>query len=58
MQIPHGYYTGLVINGMIALALSIAMWRITENFWAWLVLALPGGALTIYGTIMLFSGYE
>ena len=58
MQLPHGYYTGLVINGMIALILSIAMWRITENYWAWAILAVPGGILTIYGTIKLFMGYE
>lgn len=58
MQIPEGRYINFVINGIIALTLSLVIWKLTQNWWAWFVLAAPGGALTIYGTVMIFMGHE
>jgi hypothetical protein len=33
----------------MALALSLVMWRLTDNFWGWLVLAAPGSILIFVG---------
>jgi hypothetical protein len=40
---------GYVVNGMIALPLSLAIWHITHSFLGWLVLFLPGSALVLWG---------
>jgi hypothetical protein len=52
------YYQGLVVNGIIALALSLALYKITNSYLGWAVLAIPGSLLVIYGTLMIFRGYD
>jgi hypothetical protein len=42
---------GLLVNGIIALAFSLAVWRLTGNFWGWLILFAPGAGLIIAGLI-------
>jgi hypothetical protein len=44
-----GAAVGLIVNGLIALALSLAMWEITHSLLGWLVLFLPGSALVLWG---------
>jgi hypothetical protein len=44
-----------IFNGIVALALSILIWRLTHNFVGWLVLALPGGALILYGWYLILK---
>jgi hypothetical protein len=52
MTLPIGY----VVNGLIALALSLALWEITHNFWGWLALFAPGSALVLMGWALLLKG--
>jgi hypothetical protein len=44
---------GLIVNGLIALILSLLIWRLTENLWAWLVLFIPGGCLVVRGWVAI-----
>lgn len=46
---------GGVINGLIALALSLAIWHITHSFLGWVVLFLPGAALVLRGAYLIFT---
>jgi hypothetical protein len=39
----------VILNGMMACALSLVMWKLTENFWGWLALAAPGALLIFLG---------
>jgi hypothetical protein len=48
---------GMLLNGLLALLLSVIMWRLTHNWWAWFVLFMPGGALIVLGWIGLFRKY-
>jgi hypothetical protein len=41
---------GLLVNGISALLLSLLVWKMTGNFTAWLVFAVPG-------TTMIFAGW-
>ena len=41
--------TGRIVNGLIALALSLALWHITHSFVGWLALFAPGAALVLWG---------
>jgi hypothetical protein len=45
-----------VFNGLVALSLSLVIWRLTGNVWGWLVLFLPGGLLVFYGYYLMFIG--
>jgi membrane-bound ClpP family serine protease len=38
-----------IFNGIVALSLSLIMWRYTGNLWGWLALFLPGAVLIFYG---------
>ena len=38
-----------LLEGALAVILSLLMWRLTGNGWAWFVLFAPGSALTVYG---------
>lgn len=40
--------------GVFITALSLAMWRITGNFYAWLVIFLPGSFYTLLGLYGVF----
>jgi hypothetical protein len=42
---PAGY----LFNGILALMLSIIMWRLTGSWAGWFVLSLPGAAFVLYG---------
>jgi hypothetical protein len=42
---------GLLVNGILALALSLGIWELTGSFAGWLVLAAPGSALVIWGWV-------
>jgi hypothetical protein len=59
---PHGpekgKATGLIFNGLIALALSLLLWRLTENIWAWLALFLPGTFLILLGWYTLLTSTD
>jgi hypothetical protein len=44
---------GYIVNGLIALTLSFAIWKLTGSFWGWLALFLPGAALVIWGWIVI-----
>jgi hypothetical protein len=39
----------LIVQGLMALALALLMWRLTHSLWGWLVFFLPGSALVLYG---------
>jgi hypothetical protein len=41
-----------LVNGILALALSLVLWRLTGSFLGWLVLAAPGSALVIWGWVL------
>jgi hypothetical protein len=42
-----------LINGVIALGLSLIAWKLTGSFWGWLILFAPGAGLVIAGLIKL-----
>jgi hypothetical protein len=42
---------GLLVNGVIALGLSLIAWELTGSFWGWLILFVPGAGLVIVGLI-------
>jgi hypothetical protein len=44
---------GFFVNGLIALALSMLIWRLTGNVLGWAVLFGPGAALVIRGIVLL-----
>jgi hypothetical protein len=44
-----------ISNGIVALALSIILWRLTGSFEGWLVLSLPGSALVFYGWYLILK---
>jgi membrane protein implicated in regulation of membrane protease activity len=44
-----------IVNGMCALIFSLLIWRITGNFWGWLVLFLPGSYLVFVGCWKVFK---
>jgi hypothetical protein len=48
---------GYLVNGLIALALGLAIWKLTGSFLGWLVLFLPGAALVIWGLIVMLRDY-
>jgi membrane-bound ClpP family serine protease len=37
--------------GIFILMLALIMWRIEENFWAWLVFFIPGSFYVVWGII-------
>jgi hypothetical protein len=45
---------GFIVNGIVALAFSLAVWRLTDNFVGWLILFAPGAGMVIAGLITLF----
>jgi hypothetical protein len=47
----------LVVNGTLALALSLVLWRLTGSFLGWLVLAAPGSALVIWGWVLALRDF-
>lgn len=49
---------GFLINGLIALAFSLAVWRLTHNFYGWAVLFGPGAVLVIKGIVSLFEQFR
>jgi hypothetical protein len=46
-----GRAEGYIINGLIALTLSLIIWKGTGSFIGWLVLAVPGGVLILVGWV-------
>lgn len=40
---------GYLVNGLIALALSLVVWHVTDSFWGWLALFAPGSVLVAWG---------
>jgi hypothetical protein len=38
-----------LFHGIVGLGLSIVMWRLTGNVWAWAVLFSPASVLTVWG---------
>jgi hypothetical protein len=49
-----GAAVGLIVNGLIALALSLALWEITHSMLGWLALFVPGATLVLYGCWRIF----
>ena len=52
-----GRAEGCFLNGLLALSLSLLVWRLTGNFYAWGVLFGPGAALVIKGFVELLRNY-
>lgn len=48
---------GAIINGLIALALSLALWEVTHSFVGWLALFVPGAALVFVGWAAIIRGF-
>jgi membrane-bound ClpP family serine protease len=48
--------TNCIFNGLVALSLSLIIWKFTGNFWGWLALSVPGSALVIYGWYLILKG--
>lgn len=47
---------GLILNGMLAVALGYVVWKWTGSFLGWAALTGPGGALIIIGCVAVFRG--
>jgi hypothetical protein len=47
---------GYIINGLIALALSLAIWRMTHSFLGWAVLFAPGAIFVFLGLRHIMRG--
>ena len=45
-----------VLNGLFASALSLVVWRLTGNFWGWLVLFILGGFLILKAWLVGIRG--
>ena len=45
-----------IFNGLVALALSLIIWRLTGIWWAWAILFGPGAALVFYGWYLIIKG--
>ena len=45
-----------IFNGLVALALSLIIWRLTGIWWAWAILFGPGAALVFYGWYLILMG--
>ena len=43
-----------LFHGIVGLGLSIVLWRLTENAWAWGVLFSPAALLTVFGLYRIF----
>lgn len=53
MERAQGYF----FNGLVALALSLVMWRLTACYLGWLVLWTPGAVLVVMGVLScIFDG--
>jgi membrane-bound ClpP family serine protease len=40
-----------IFLGIFILFLAFIMWRVEKNFWAWLVLFIPGSFYVVWGII-------
>ena len=47
---------GALFNGIVALVLSIILWRLTHSTLAWAVLFTPGAALVLWGFYLVLVG--
>jgi hypothetical protein len=43
---------GAILNGLVALALSLIVWEFTGNILGWAALFIPGAALIFWGWII------
>lgn len=43
-----------LFNGLLGLALSIVVWRLTGIVWAWAILFAPASGLTVWGLYRVF----
>jgi hypothetical protein len=43
---------GSILNGIVALILSLIVWRLTGNFLGWIALFLPGAILIFWGWVI------
>jgi membrane-bound ClpP family serine protease len=41
--------------GIFILFLALIMWRVEENFWAWLALFIPGSFYVVWGIIKVLK---
>jgi hypothetical protein len=48
---------GAIVNGLIALALALILWRLTGSFGGWLALFLPGSVLVLKGWAAVIRGF-
>jgi hypothetical protein len=55
METPHDRANRVIFSGLTGLFASLAVWRLTNNWWGWLALALPGGVLVLYGWWLIFT---
>lgn len=45
---------GFLTNGLLALILSLLIWRLTGSFLGWLALFLPGALMVTRGVVLLW----
>jgi hypothetical protein len=44
-----------IINGLVALSLSLLVWSLTGSVWGQYALSLPGGMLVFYGWYLILK---
>jgi hypothetical protein len=47
---------GALFNGIVALVLSIILWRLTHSTLGWAVLFAPGAVLVLWGFYLVLVG--
>lgn len=45
-----------LFNGLVALCLSLIIWKFTGSWWGWFVLFVPGSCLIVYGWYLTLKG--
>lgn len=46
--------SSLIVNGMTGVALAYVLWKLTASLIGWAALFLPGAALILAGTVLIF----
>jgi hypothetical protein len=44
-----------ILEGILALILSVIMWKLTGSFLGWVVFSVPGSALVLYGWYLIIK---
>jgi hypothetical protein len=49
---------GCIVHGLMALFAALLIWKLTGNFWGWLILFIPGATLIVVGWIIILRQQE